>query len=108
MATYQIVSGTAYASDTIPKVIETLEYARLNKIRIQVAYGDTTTGKDWGDVFDIKGFVSRSTGHYKVPLLLYNSRSTGGGHMLDYAIVRIITTKGSKVLYQHPLYHKED
>ena len=44
-------------------------------------------------------------GPVKVPLLIANSRSIGGGAILDFCIVRIRTAAGGRVLYQHPAYH---
>lgn len=104
---YQVVNETSYDARTIPEVIRILELCRQDRTRIRVHYGDVATGKDWMDVYDVTGKVGRSMGPIKVPLLIHNSRSMGGGAMLDHCIVRIVTSKGKRVLYQHPLYHQE-
>jgi hypothetical protein len=39
---------------------------------------------------DVTGTLGRSTGTNKVPLLLHNSRSMGGGALMDHRIVRLI------------------
>jgi len=53
---------------------------------------------------DMCGYVSRSGGQYKVPIVLYNKRAMGGAHILDHRIIKIQTSRGGKVLYQHPCY----
>jgi hypothetical protein len=105
MPEYQIVNGTSYHAETPAAVIEVLERARQNRTRIHISYGDTGTGKDWLEEFDAHGYAARSMGPVKVPLLIANRRSIGGGAMLDHCIVRIRSSAGGRVLYQHPAYH---
>lgn len=105
MPEYNVVNGTSYHVTTPVAVIEVLERARQNRICIHVSYGDTGTGKDWLEEFDIAGYVGRSVGPVKVPLLIANRRSMGGGAILDHCIVRIRASAGGRVLYQHPAYH---
>lgn len=110
----KIVNGTYYNQNTPDKVIEVLEKARLDRTRIQVDYGYTDldkklsdgrkNGQSWGEVNDITGYVGRSTGTQKIPLLVHNRRSLGGGGLLTHCIVKIVTTKGKRVLYQHETY----
>lgn len=89
---YKIKNGTYYHADTDDKVIQWLETSRERKQRIRIFYGKD--GKAWNEEFDIIGHVGRSTGAIKIPLLIHNSRSMGGGAILDDRIVRI-DTKGS-------------
>lgn len=107
MTQYQVVGGTSYHAETSDEVVRVLERARILETRITVDYGDVETGRSWGEVNDITGYVARSTGPTKVPLLLYNRRSTGAPAMLDHCIVRIRTTRGKRVLYQHPKFHED-
>jgi len=102
---YQVVEGTAYPADAEKAVIAILEDARKRKVRITLSYGDTKTGRDWLEEFGVTGTVGRSTGMYKIPILLYNERSVAGGGILVDSIVRIRTALGKQVLYQHPRYH---
>lgn len=99
-------NGTTYHDSTYPEVVDVLERVRASQQRIVVAYGDVTTGRDWGDTHDVAGRVGRSMGPVKVPLLIHNSRSFGGPAMLDHCIVQIRESRGGRVLYQHPNYHK--
>ncbi len=102
---YKEVNGTSYHIDTCDNVVRILESMRMSQIRIRVHYGDTTTGRDWDDKHCMAGYIGRSTGTSKIPILVYNKRSYGGAGILDHCIVRICTTKGNRVLYEHPLYH---
>jgi hypothetical protein len=102
---YSIHNGTHYDKRTDPTIISVLEYARSKRLRIELDYGDTDTGRSWGETHDILGYVGRSTGRIKIPILVHNSRSMGGGAILDHCIIRIRTSKGKEVLYQHPNYY---
>lgn len=105
MKEYKIVSGTSYDVRTTDEVVRVLENARQNRQRVHVSLGDTATGYDWLEEFESYGYVGRSMGPVKVPLLVANRRSLGGGAILDHAIVRIRESAGGRVLYQHPDYH---
>lgn len=105
MKEYQVVNGTYYDTRTPIEVIQVLEKARLNRTRLHISLGDASTGRDWLEEFECFGFVGRSMGPVKVPLILPLSRSIGGGAILDHCIVRIRHSSGGKVLWQHPKYH---
>ena len=100
---YKVVNGTSYHEETNDKVVSVLENSRINRKRIRIFYGDVATGKDWNEENDTMGTVGRSMGTVKIPLLIHNSRSIGGGGILDHCIVKI--TQGKTVLYQHPNYN---
>ncbi len=110
MKTYRPVNGTFYDTRTPEEVIRVLESARLNRTRLHISLGETTDdrgklGRDWLEEHDITGYVSRSMGPIKVPLLVANRKSLGGFALLDHCIVRIRTAAGGRVLYQHHAYH---
>lgn len=99
-------SGTAYHMGTSDKIVEILEDIRNSGQRVRFHWGDTETGEDWGDIYDVSGTIGRSTGDIKVPLLIETTRSTVGSAILTHCIVKITTTKNPKhVIYQHPKYH---
>lgn len=95
----RLENGTCYHAETSDKVIEALENARVNRLRVRVWYGKD--GKSWNEENDILGYIGRSTGNIKIPLLVYNRRSFGGGGLLDDCIVKIVDTKTGRTLYKH-------
>jgi hypothetical protein len=100
------LTGPFYDDETPPEVIAKLEHARLGRYRIRLCYGDKTTGADWQEIHDVEGYVGMTTGCAPVTILVYNTRSLGGGAILTSCIVKIKTTgKEGAVLYKHPLYH---
>jgi hypothetical protein len=101
---YKLVNGTSYNLETSEAVVKVLEKCRHTGNRIRVEYGDVETGRGWGDDYDVTGTVKRSMGPTKVPLLLHNARSSGGGAMLDHCVVAIMTSIGAVDLYRHPTY----
>lgn len=105
MKTYQTTNGTFYDQRTPDGVIRVLERARLNRTRLHISLGDRETGRDSLEEFEAHGYVGRSMGPIKAPLLIANHRSLGGGAILDHCIVRIRESAGGSVLYQHPKYH---
>ena len=99
---------TYFHPETPQEIREILETARRKGTRIRVHYGDTVTGRDWEERYDVAGRVGRSMGPCKVPILLHNRRSMGGGAMLDHCIVRIrfANAREGGDLYRHPKYHR--
>lgn len=90
-------SDTFFNSTTPEGVRFALEGARRSGDRIRIWYGDSETGKAWPDEFSIIGYVSRSVGPQKVPILLHDARSIGGMPILADRIVRIDTTSGVRL-----------
>ena len=95
---------------TPDEVIAVLETARQNQTRLHISLGHTDNdegklGEDWLEEFMSYGYIGRSTGTNKIPLLVHNTRSFGGPALLDYCIVRIRISRGGRVLWQHPNYH---
>lgn len=70
--------------------------------RLRLFYGDRDTGKAWPEENGVAGSIGASMGPCRVPLLLHNSRSDGGGSILTGCIVGI--KAGQYWLYQHPSF----
>lgn len=101
------INGTHYHEETPKQVITILERYRVAKDlgRLRMYYGDAQTGKAWGDVEE--GYIGRSMGRVKIPLVVHNTRSLGGAGLLDHCIVRIETARGKRVLYSHTTFHED-
>lgn len=98
----EVESGTCFHQGTPEAIVDRLEDARINRYRIRLFLGDPKTGRDWGEENDVIGYVARSTGTIKIPLLIHNSRSMGGGAILDECIIKIMV--GRRTVYQAPGY----
>lgn len=90
-------NGTSYGKSVPPKIVSILEAARLahkrgDGYRLRIWYGDTATGKPWGDHHSERpsGYIGRSCGpKLKVPLLLPLRTSLGGDAIFLDRIVKI-------------------
>ena len=103
---YKVYNDTWYCLDTPDGVIYILDSAMKNHERIRVFYGDTETGRDWMEIYDTIGYVTRSYGNVKIPLLVKNSRSIDGTGILDDSIVKITIDK--VVVYRQRNYRLPD
>ncbi|MFH1980386.1 MAG: hypothetical protein ABIL58_00950 [Pseudomonadota bacterium] len=103
---FWVIDGTTYHRDTPRQVVRALEDARQRspKPRVRIFLGDTETGRDWLEENDVTGFIGRSMGPVKVPLLLHTRHSDGGGAILDHCIVRLMVDGVER--YRHPKYYQ--
>lgn len=97
-----IVNGTTYHNTTPKRLVKLLERLRANQARVSIVYGDTKTGKPW-DACPRSGRIGRSMGPIKIPLLIHNSRCSGGDGVFDDCIleVRYANKKQGGVLYKY-------
>lgn len=102
---YRRHDGIYFHAETPVEVVRALNAAHQARTRIRIHLGDRETGQDWLEEHETEGYLGNSTGPLKVPLLLHNRRSLGGGAVLDHCIVRIIETRTDRVVYSHPAYH---
>lgn len=97
----KVINGTTFKVSTPDKVCNILNDAMISRRRLKLMYGNLETGKSWNEEYDIIGYVGRSTGNSKIPLLIANSRSMGGGAILDDCILKITDVKTGQCLYKH-------
>ena len=99
------LNGFWFNEETDTKVMSVIS-GLTRETRIRVWYGDNKTGKSWDEENDICGYIGRTTGTNKIPILVNNSRSYGGGALSCRSIVKIMETKTKRVLYQHPNFNQ--
>lgn len=102
----RLVNGVEYSAKTPDEVVQIIEKCRLSNkaYRLKFDWGNTETGQSWGEVYDVAGYVGKSTGNKPVPLLINKITSIGGPALMDDCIVRIQLAKGGRILWQHPNY----
>jgi hypothetical protein len=87
---HKVIDDTHYQKETTDAQIEALETARKQGARIRLFLGDET-GKSWHSENDVVGRISRSMGPCKIPILVNNQRSYGGGAILTHCVVAIFS-----------------
>lgn len=100
-------SQTFFARDTPEMVKLQLTLRMQGDTRIRIWYGDTKTGKATLDEHDVTGYVSRTTGTHRAPLLVNSKRSMGGLIISSNRIVRIDSISSGRTLYKHEKFHVE-
>lgn len=98
----KVVNGITFDAKTPDRVVNVLLRYMGTKERIRVFYGDPKTGRDYGEEYNVMGYVGNSAGPVKIPLLVNNTRSYGGPGLLEASIVRITVDK--RDVYRHPKY----
>lgn len=81
-----------------------LERYRKSGDAIRIFYGDAETGRDWLEENDVVGFIARSCGTLKVPILLKHGSEAWGDTILDQCIVKLMDVASRKTLWAHPKY----
>lgn len=88
-------------------LLNTLEALRQSRRRVRVWYGDKDTGRAWLEEFDVTGTIGRSTGSIKIPILVNNKRSWGGGALSVGSIVRIDDIATHTIRWKHENFRVE-
>ena len=98
-------SQTTWFDPGTPIEVQTiLENARVRNQRLRIFLGDRVTGTSWLEEHDVVGYIGRSMGPMRVPLLL-KKNADGGGAILTASIVKIVNTATKQALYAHPKFN---
>lgn len=98
-------NGMYFAEGTPCKVMNICSNPNRNR-RFRFWYGDKETGKSWNEENDICGYIGKSTGAKKIPLLIQRVNSSGGGALLTDCIVKIVDIETKRVLYRHENFNQ--
>lgn len=94
--------GLFFSHDTPVDCIRALYRLYQNDDRVTLDLGNLETGESWHERYDVTGRVHASMGPVRIPILIYNSRSRGGGGILTGCILSIrYTGKNGSFLYKH-------
>ena len=93
-----------FSDNTNEKVKQVLTSCYNRKNRVRIVYGDVNTGESYLEEYEILGYIGKSTGIKPIPLLINNSRSSGGGGILTDIILKIVDTQTKQVLFKHENY----
>lgn len=75
--------------------------------RYRIWYGDRETGCSWNEEYDVTGEIRRTCEHFKIPILLHDRRSIGGGAILIGSIIRIDDISIKTTVWKHKNFHVE-
>lgn len=82
-----------------------IAYAHSAGVRVRIFQGDANTGESWPEEWGVTGTIGRSMGPCKIPLLICNARSMGGGGLLSDCIVAMFNTRTGHAIYKHPSFN---
>ena len=103
---YKVVDGISFHPETPDKVCRILaNYCGDRNQRVRIFLGDNETGKDWLEVWKTIGYIGRSTGIHKIPLMILRKDSLGGGAILDDCIVKITVDK--QIVYRDSIVFRD-
>lgn len=98
--------GTYYHVGTPDSLVHILEKARTSQTKLKIYLGDTATGRDWMEESDKTGFISRSNGPIKIPILMKYLGAPGGTDLMPENILKLSVVSLGTILYQNKLYHQ--
>lgn len=108
MNKYKEINGISFKADANEQVCNILSSAIQSRKRLKLTFGDVKTGRSWNEEHDIIGRIGKSCGTVKVPLLIHNARSTGGGAILDNCIIKIVDIESGIILYKAANFQEQE
>ena len=97
------INGLWFNENTSEEVAQIIA-RNYHKGRLRFWYGKE--GKAWAEEYDTCGYIGRSCGTCKIPLLIPRSTSIGGGALMTDSIVKIVEIATNRVLYQHANFNQ--
>ncbi len=100
-----ITSETYFPEGTPEDLKKVIEEARLSHERVRLVYASrepATLGRVLLEEYDVLGYIGRSTGREKIPLLLPRRSSSGGGAILLQLLGAVMRTRDSAFLWKRP------
>lgn len=95
--------------DTDKDVLADITRLINRRERCRIFYGDPATGKDSHEEYDTMGYIRLTSGQKRMPILVNNRASDGGGIISTDRIVRIMAQgrdgRTYVSIYTHPTYH---
>ena len=85
-----------------------LQYRGSDNERLRFFYGDRKTGRSWNEEFDVSGYVGRSCGNLKIPILLNKKNSCYGGALSLGSIIRVDEISSHRTLWKVSNFHVEE
>lgn len=109
-------SGIFYRQGTPAEVIKAISSAYNKGFRVRISHGDLASGAE--SYMEI-GYIGKTGGFVKAPILLANCRSTGGVEIVTEDVIRVEATGAflgrrtrdgrnacwRHMMYIHPNYH---
>lgn len=101
MKTKYEIYGKMHFMENTPFEVKAIlnQYLHTDK-RLRIFLGDEK--EYWLEEYDVIGYIGRSSGEIKIPLLIRNSKSNGGGSISTNCIKQITLNK--KIIYKDPSF----
>ncbi len=97
------LNETWHDPDASPEVCKVIDRCIKNSTYVRLFYGDTESGRDWGEENNVIGTVSRTTGPLKTPILMPKGENFGD-IIPEQCIVKIVDADTRRTLWAHERY----